>query len=171
MTRLLIASAALLVCASNVSAQQFADVRPKESTAAAALPAPLALSAAEHVEIARRALTTGEYRTARREFKVAALLEREDGRVPTEATLGLVSVLCLQGKLGDAAIELERLATEAAAQGDADTEARALADAIWLKVEAGGRQTVRNEAIRLRRLLDSSRLAPETREYVTQRVR
>jgi hypothetical protein len=59
---------------------------------------------------------------------------------------------------------------DAARAGDHDVEARALTDAIWIKMETRGRMAARNDAVRLQVLLKGSSLSPETRQYVTQRV-
>lgn len=172
MTRMIMTLASIALSASSVSAQAFTSEKRSETRngPAAVVSMTIPLTTDEHMALARRALDVGDYGTARRAYKVAALLEREDGRVPTAAVFGLVSVLNVQGALTDAVEELEHLASDAARADDGETEARALADAIWIKMETRGRMAARNDAVRLRELLKSSTLSTETRAYVTQRV-
>jgi len=61
---------------------------------------------------------------------------------------------------------LERLAADAQMKGDADTEARALLDAIWLHTDAKQYAPARNDARRLKELLKSPGLSAETRKLV-----
>jgi hypothetical protein len=172
MTRLLLTFAALALTSSTVSAQAFTSEKRDETRNAASAVVTMAipLTTDEHMALARRALDAGDYTTARRAYKVAALLEREDGRVPAAAVFGLVNVLNVQGALGEAVEELERLASDAARAANDEIEARALADAIWIKMETRGRMAARNDAVRLRELLKGNTLSQDTRQYVTQRV-
>lgn len=173
MNRLIMTIAALTLAASSASAQSFtstASARDGARSTPALLSAALPLTTDEHLALARKAQDAGDYATARRAYKVAALLDREDGRVPATAVFGLVSVLNVQGALTEAVDELERLAGDAARASNDEVEARALADAIWIKMETGGRMSARNNAVRLRTLLQGKTLSPETRQYVTQRV-
>lgn len=172
MTRLIMTLATLALSTTTLSAQSFAGEKRTETRTgnAAVVTMAIPLTTDEHMALARRALDAGDYTTARRAYKVAALLEREEGRVPAAAIFGLVSVLNVQGALTEAVDELTHLAADAARSADNETEARALADAIWLKMETRGRMAARNDAIRLRELLKGNSLSPETRAYVTQRV-
>jgi len=172
MTRLIMTLAALALTASTVSAQAFTNEKRDDARLAASPLVTMAipLTANEHMTMARRALEAGDYTTARRAYKVAALLAREEGRVPAAAVFGLVGVLNVQGLLTEAVDELNHLVNDAARAGDHDVEARALTDAIWIKMETRGRMAARNDAVRLQVLLKGSSLSPETRQYVTQRV-
>ncbi len=172
MTRLLMTIASLALTANTVSAQAYVSEKRAETRNAASAVVTMAipLTTDEHMALARRALDAGDYTTARRAFKVAALLEREEGRVPAAAVFGLVSVLNVQGALTEAVQELDHLAGDAARAGNDEVEARALADAIWIKMETRGRMAARNDAVRLRELLRGNTLSADTRHYVTQRV-
>jgi len=125
---------------------------------------------AEHIEIARRAMLNGEFDIARREFAAAAEVDREAGRLPVEAVTGLAHALYSQSYNREAAIAMERLAKEAAARGDTNVEAIALADAIWLNTDAGQRITARKQADRLRKLMKDSAVTTATRDLVRARV-
>jgi len=172
MTRMILTLASIALTASSVSAQAFASEKRSETRSGAANVVTMAipLTTDEHMALARRALDAGDYGTARRAYKVAALLEREEGRVPAAAVFGLVSVLNVQGALTEAVQELDHLAGDAARAGNDEVEARALADAIWIKMETRGRMAARNDAVRLRALLQGNTLTADTRHYVTQRV-
>jgi hypothetical protein len=128
------------------------------------------VSPANHLDSARRALANGQFDVARREFVIAAALERDAGRVPVEASFGLAHVLYSQSYNREAAIVLGQLAEEAAKQGDIDTEVRARLDAIWLNLDAGQRAQARADASRLRSLIDDTRLTAETRKLLKARL-
>jgi hypothetical protein len=125
---------------------------------------------AEHLARAKRAMLDGQFELARREFSAAATLEREAGRVPVEAVTGLAHALYSQSYNVEAALAMERLAEEAAANGDANAQALALADAIWLHSDAGQRVTARKHAARLKKLMKDSTITADTREFVRVRV-
>ncbi|WP_309671338.1 hypothetical protein [Gemmatimonas sp.] len=124
----------------------------------------------EHIARARLALANGEFDVARREFVTAAAIDRDEGKLPTEATFGLAHVLYAQSYNREAAMVLERLAADASTVGDVDTEAKALLDAMWLNVDAKQRLQARADASRLRVLLRDKRLSNETRKLVASRV-
>lgn len=126
---------------------------------------------AEHIAKARRALDQGELLEARREFVIASALDRDEGKLPAEATFGLAQVLYSQFDEKGAAKVLDQLADEASLKNDANTEARALTDAVWLNVQTGQVNRARIGAERLKDLLDGSSLSAETRKYVASRVR
>ncbi len=126
-------------------------------------------AAAEHLASAQRAVSVGAYDVARREFVMAAALDRDAGYLPLEASLGLARVLYSQSYGREAAQILDRLATEAAQKGDADVEARALVDAIWLNVDAGQRNQARSDALRLQMLLKDRQLSAATVKIVKER--
>lgn len=125
---------------------------------------------AEHLARAKQAMLDGQFELARREFLAAATLEREAGRVPVEAVTGLAHALYSQAYNVEAALAMERLAAEAAANRDANAEAVALADAIWLHADAGQRLAARKQASRLKKLMKDSTITAETREFVRIRV-
>ena len=124
----------------------------------------------EHLQVARRAMRDGNFDVARREFTAAATSDRDAGRLPVEATFGLASALYAQAYNREAAITMERLANEANLRGDTDTEAIALADAIWLNADAGQRITARKLADRLRLLVKDTPLSMEARAAVKARL-
>jgi len=126
-------------------------------------------AAAEHLASAQRAVSVGAYDVARREFVMAAALDRDAGYLPLAASLGLARVLYSQSYGREAAQVLDRLAVEAAQKGDADVEARALVDAIWLNVDAGQRNQARSDALRLQMLLKDRQLSAATIKIVKER--
>jgi thioredoxin-like negative regulator of GroEL len=142
-------------------------VRATASTPIVAEPA----RSAEHIAKARRALDQGELQEARREYVIASALDRDEGKLPTEAVFGLAQVLYSQFDEKGAAKVLDQLADEAAAKGDVDTEARALADATWLNVNTQQIARARIDAERLRELMQGAHLSPETRAFLAKRVR
>lgn len=87
------------------------------------------------LERAKIAMTTGEFDLARREFRAAADNAQQAGVLPVEALRGLTVVLYAQGYTIEAAWTMEELARTALLRGDRETEALALADAIWLYVD------------------------------------
>ncbi len=149
-----------------VAASDSATRRPTAAVALADIP-----TAADHLDSARRALANGEFDVARREFVIAAALDRDDGKLPIEATFGLANVLYASSFNREAAIAMDRLATDASAVGDNNTEARALLDAIWLNVDAGQRNQARNDAMRLRDLIGDGKLSEATLKLVRARYR
>lgn len=173
MSRLLNAAAALLLVASSASAQSItSDTRmDARNSARNEFGATAAVTADEHLQMARRAANDGAYDVARREYRLAAVLDREAGRLPTQATYGLVQVLFTQADLENATFELDRLALDAAKQADFEIEARVRADAIWLKAETGDLKGARRDARRLHALTRTGALSADTQQYVTQRVR
>ncbi|WP_373065030.1 hypothetical protein [Gemmatimonas sp.] len=139
------------------------------TTRAASVAEPM-ISNPEHIARARVALAKGEYDVARREFVTAAAIDRDEGKLATEASFGLAHVLYAQSYNREAATVLERLAAEASTAGDVDTEAKALLDAMWLNVDAKQRMQARADASRLRVLLKDKRLSNDTRKLVASRV-
>jgi tetratricopeptide (TPR) repeat protein len=127
-------------------------------------------AADEHMRKARQALDAGDLDLARREFVIAAALERDAGRVPADATFGLAHVLYAQSCDREAAIVLNKLAEEASRAGDANTEARALADAVWLNATGKQFAQARADASRLRKLLRSDALTEDTRRHIIART-
>ncbi|WP_310569290.1 hypothetical protein [Gemmatimonas sp.] len=142
---------------------------PAAATRTVAVAEPIVTSP-EHIARARLALANGEFDVARREFVTAAAIDRDEGKLPTEATFGLAHVLYAQSYNREAAMVLERLAADASTVGDVDTEAKALLDAMWLNVDAKQRLQARADASRLRVLLRDKRLSNETRKLVASRV-
>ncbi len=164
---------AIAITVASLLTTQVSPIALRESTvgntavtAASEIP-----NSADHIATARRALTNAEFDVARREFVIAAALDRDDGKLPIDAVFGLANVLYLSSFSREAAIVLDKFATEAAAVGDYNTEARALMDAIWLNVDAGQRTQARNDGIRLRELLKGGVLSAETLRTVKARFR
>lgn len=142
---------------------------PAAATRAAVVAEPI-VSSPEHIARARLALANGEFDVARREFVTAAAIDRDEGKLPAEATFGLAHVLYAQSYNREAAMVLERLAADASTAGDVDIEAKALLDAMWLNVDAKQRLQARADASRLRVLLRDKRLSNETRKLIASRV-
>jgi hypothetical protein len=169
MIRVLIASAAVVLSASVASAQTYAN--PARGTAAPTATGRALLSPEEHIELARTAVASGDFDAARREYLSAVTLDRAAGRLPTESTMGLVQMLYAQSYTREASHMLDLLANEAAQRGDVETEARARADALWLKAGDGRRPQAREDATRLRTLIKQGVLSADTQRYVASRFR
>lgn len=162
MHRFTIIAASAFLALSSASAQSpFSDTR---------VPASYVLTARDHLDSARRALADGAWDIARREFVIAAALDRDAGRVPVDAAFGLAHCLYSQSYNREAALVMNKLAEEAAATGDVETEARALADAVWLNADSGQWGKARQDALRLRTISTDSRISPETRKLIKARI-
>jgi predicted Zn-dependent protease len=85
--------------------------------------------------------------------------------------MGLVQMLYAQSYTREASHMLDLLANEAAQRGDVETEARARADALWLKAGDGRRPQAREDATRLRTLIKQGVLSADTQRYVASRFR
>lgn len=121
----------------------------------------------EHLLKAHKAITDGAFDLARREFIIAAALDRADGKVPAKAVFGLAHVLYGQNREQEAARALDELADDALAANDVDCAALALQDALWLHLQAGRRAQTRIDAVKLNDLLNSGQLS----SAVIKRVR
>jgi hypothetical protein len=125
----------------------------------------------EHLLKARVAMLAGQLDLARREFIIAAALDRDAGRVPTEATFGLARVLYGQNREAEAARLLDELATEALRQQDVDCAALALNDALWLHLRANRRADALADGLRLTDVLNDTRLSDTVRREVRGRFK
>ena len=128
------------------------------------------VSAIDHLESARKALAVGAFDDARREFAAAAALDREAGRLAVEASFGLAHTLFAQQYDREAATVLARLATEAAAAGNVEVEAKALLDVVWLNVQNGQRTEARANGLRLKALSADATVSAETRQAIKRRI-
>ncbi len=128
-------------------------------------------TAADHIAAARQAQLVGDFDLARREFVIAAALDRDAGKLPVDATIGLANVLYARSFNREAAMALDRLAAEAAERGASDVEARALMDAIWLNIDAGNRAQARLDGLRLQELIKERALSSATMKLVNERYR
>lgn len=124
----------------------------------------------DHLQVAHRAMSNGEFDIARREFSAAVVTDRDAGRLPVESSIGLANALYAQAYNVEAAITMERLANEAALKGDTDTEAIALADAIWLNADAGQRVAARRLTDRLRAIMKDTPLSMDARKAIKTRL-
>ncbi len=124
----------------------------------------------EYLARAQRAFSEGRLEDARRDFKIAATLDRDAGRLPIAASFGLSRVLLAQNRDWDAANTLNGLAREAADLGDHDTEARALLDALWFNQESRQLPEAKDDAERLIELLNGTSLTAETRLLIANRT-
>ncbi len=153
--------ASLITTAATLAALQFVTLADPPRTRAIA---------DDHLHTAQRAMNSGDFDIARREFSAAVAEDREAGRLPVESTMGLANALYAQAYNREAAITMEKLADEAALRGDNDTEAVALADAIWLNADAGQRLVARKLTDRLRLLLKETPLSNDARKMVRARL-
>lgn len=125
----------------------------------------------EHLLKARVAMLAGQLDLARREFIIAAALDRDAGRIPMEATFGLARVLYGQNREAEAARLLDELATEALQQQNVDCAALALNDALWLHLRANRRADALADGLRLTDVLNDTRLSDTVRREVRSRFR
>jgi hypothetical protein len=128
------------------------------------------VSAIDHLESARKALAVGAFDDARREFAAAVAVDREAGRLPVESSTGLAYTLFAQQYDREAAYVLTRLAQDAANAGNAEVEAKALIDVVWLNVQNGQRAEARANGLRLRELSAKGSLSAETRDAIKRRI-
>lgn len=149
-----------------VAAAAPATTPPPVSTAAPSRDTP----SDEYVARARRALSEGNFEVARREFVIAAALDRDAGRLPVAASFGLSRVLFSQDNSRDAAQVLNDLARDAADRGDDNTEACALVDALWLNRDAKQWTKAERDAARLMELRKRNTLTTETRKLIADRT-
>jgi hypothetical protein len=112
------------------------------------------------------AQAAGDFITARREYVIAAAIDRDAGTLPTQASYGLALILSEQGKYRPAAQVMEHLAADAATLQDDETEARALIDALYLNSRAHFVAQARDNAERLRVLAKSAKVSPSTRKMI-----
>lgn len=164
MLPILLAAAVVMSAPAQIRAVDVA--RPTDAVSSA-----IVVDDNEHLVKARQALESGDFDLARREFVIAAALDRDAGRLPKDAVFGLANTLYSLSYTREAAIVMNRLADEASAVGDKDVEAMALADAMWLNNEAGQRTQARADGARLRALLKDNSLSATAREYVRSRTR
>lgn len=127
-------------------------------------------SVVDHLASARKALDNGAFDDARREFAAAAALDREAGRLPVESSMGLAYTLFAQQYDREAAHVLTKLATDAANAGNAEVEAQALLDVVWLNVQNGQKYEARENATRLRQLSTSASVSKETKKAIKRRI-
>jgi len=123
------------------------------------------------IDRARIAMTTGEFDLARREFRAAADNAHQAGVLPVEALRGLTVVLYAQGYTIEAAWTMEELARTALLRGDRETEALALADAIWLYVDGDQRQPAIRLHTQLSAIVAETPLSAATLKVIHDRVR
>lgn len=108
----------------------------------------------------------GDYDAARREYIVAIALDRDAGRLPTQASYGLALILNEQGQHAKAAKVMEQLAADAAHRQEDEIEARALIDARFLNGRARRVAEVRDNSLRLAELARSRKVSTATRRQI-----
>ncbi len=121
-----------------------------------------------HLDNARTAIAKGDLLTARREYRFAAVIDRDEGRLPVEASHGLAELLFAQSMRREAADVMQQLADEAARVRNVDIEARALISAAWLRLEAGEHTLAKQNVRRLREIARDAGLAPDTRALLKE---
>ena len=129
-----------------------------------------ALATVDHLGSARRAMMNGDFELARREYRAAADSSRSAGELPVEALRGLSEALYAQSYAIEAAWTMEDLSREASLRGDHETEALALADAIWLNFVGGDQRSANRLHTRLRALVTDTPLDAATLKVVKDRV-
>lgn len=143
---------------------------PATATVPVCAPAASASVANPHLLNARAAIAKGDITTARREFRFATIVDRDEGCLPVESSNGLASLLFAQSQKSEAAEVMQELAEEAAKSGDINVEARALVSATWLRIEAGDRLAAKAGVRRLREIAKDSGLTSETRALLKERL-
>lgn len=133
---------------------------PARSTAAA--------STGQYLQQARDAARRGDLDTARRQYRVAAALGRDDGCLPVDATNGLARLLFAQSRSGEAADLMLQLADEAHEVGNRDVEANALVSAAWLRLDSGERLMAKPLVRRLHEIAKDPSLTRETRALLKE---
>jgi thioredoxin-like negative regulator of GroEL len=162
MLRITIAAAASLIAFNTMSAQ---TPRALATGTVASVVSPI-----DHLASARKAIDVGAFEDARREFAAAVAQDRAAGRLPVESSIGLAYTLFAQQYDREAAHVLTRLAQDAANAGNAEVEAKALIDVVWLNVQNGQRIEARSNGYRLLELKKHPGVSAETREAIKRRV-
>ncbi len=147
------ASAALAVLAFSLVADGRVRTEPMAWDVASAL---------EEGDILTR---SGRFDIARAVYETAAERVRSDGRLPVRELRRIANAYYFEGRYNEAAATLKQLADEARATSDANVQALAIADAVWMSVLAGSAEVgqLRQE---LRELADSPLLSAAVREAI-----
>jgi hypothetical protein len=111
--------------------------------------------AASHLKKGDAQIDARKFGAARREYRAAAKLMREEGGVPHVAMRRIANTFYFQGRYNSAMRTLDKLAREAAEHGDLVTQAWAIADAAWVAGKAGARLDVEKRVAKLEKLLNS----------------
>lgn len=111
----------------------------------------------------------GKFGAARREYKSAAEIVREAGKLPAHAMRRIANSFYYEERFQSAGKVLLDLADEAASFGDVVTQVWATADAAWVAAAAGDKIDVERRVASLERLLDSPYLPDEVRSEVTSK--
>ncbi|MGD8699157.1 MAG: hypothetical protein PVJ43_07700 [Gemmatimonadales bacterium] len=119
-----------------------------------------------HMQRGDELFTQGDLGAARKEYKAAADLMRENGEIPAKALHRIAYTQYYEGKYQSAGKTLEKLAKEAAAFGDLKTQAWAIADAAWVAWKAGDTLDVKARVARLERLLTSPYLPADVKQEI-----
>lgn len=141
-------------------------VRPLATPCAASEPA-----RNPYIESARRFVTTGDLAAARREYRMASHVDRENGCLPESTANEFATVLMSHDRAREAVAVMHELATDAEAAGDVNVEARARVAAAWLLVHAGDRAAAAPDVRRLRTLQRHASLTTETRQLLGKALR
>ncbi len=165
----------LLSLAAAASLFTAEPVAPRTPLLALAAP-PCAGTPTRHVsemylENARRFVTTGDLEAARREYRIARMLEADGGCLPEATSNELATVLLAESRAKEAATVMRELAADAARENDIDMEARARVAAAWLEVQAGDRAAAKADVRRLHDIARDSRISPETRALLRASLR
>ncbi len=122
----------------------------------------------DHLRDARSAAQRGDMNAARRQYRVAVALGRDEGCLPVEASHGLARMLYAQAQSAEAAGVMQQLGNEARAAGNLDVEAEALVAAAWLQLDAGQRVSAKASVRRLYELSHARGLSKETRALLKE---
>lgn len=149
------------------------NVAPPTRAACADAPSATAMQAApystsQHLKAAKQAVTSGDIDGARRAYRIAAALGRDEGCLPVQATHGLARLLYANQRATDAADVLLQLAKEANTAGNDDVEVNALVSAAWLHLQVGARVPAKEAVRRLHQLKASNELSTTTKALLKE---
>ena len=122
-----------------------------------------------HMDKGDELIAQRRYGKARKEYRAAADLVREQSDFPAAALYRVAASYYFEGLYRGAAKELDKIGAEAADYGDIVVNVWAVADAAWVLGQAGAKLDVEKRVKRLQRLLKSAYLPDEVRDEITSK--
>ena len=164
---LLLVAPLLAISATDTTAQK-APVAPGWVSTAG-----LPLDAIAHIEKGDHLIADRKYGTARMEYEAAVDVLEGQGDFPVVPIRRIADSYYFEGRYQTAVLTLDRLAEEAARNGDAVTQVWALADAAWVLGEdykrrprGGAKMELESRVARLNTLLAGQYLPEDVRQEV-----
>ncbi len=124
-----------------------------------------------YLESARTFAITGELPSARRNYRIAAMLSFDEGCLPEAASSELATLLLTEAKEREAAKVMRELARAARRRGEYDVEARARIASAWLALQLGDRADARTDVERLAEIAAERRVSSDTRALIDKALR